>query len=95
MREGIVLYVEKGVLPGGFLKALFSNDLMEACARADAENIRLLPSYARLLWGQCPSGCFGNPELVRLWIARGGLRGNDKHEPLPVHKWSRWADQTY
>ena len=95
MRAGIVRYVERGVPPGHFLTAIFSNDLMEACARGDTENLKLIHCYAKLLWNQCPSDGFGSKDLVREWIKRGGIEGNDKNEPLPTYEWSRWADQAY
>jgi hypothetical protein len=95
MRGGIVRYVERGIPPGHFLQAIFSNDLMEVVARGDAENLALIPSYAKLLWNQCPSDCFGDPGLVRQWIKRGGVEGDGKHEPLPTYEWSRWADEDH
>jgi hypothetical protein len=95
MRGGVIRYVENGIAPGHFLTAVLSNDLMEACNRGDTENIWLIPSYARLLVCECPPHCFGSPAYVRAWIARGGIEGNKTHEPLPVHEWSRWADQEY
>jgi hypothetical protein len=95
MHAGVIRYVERGIPPGHFLEAIFANDLMEVVARGDEENLKRIHWYGKLLWNQCPSDCFGNPELVRQWIKRGGIMGNDKHEPLPVHEWSRWADQDY
>lgn len=95
MRGGVIRYVENGTQPGHFLQAVFGNDLMEACARGDAENVRLLARYAKLLVNQCPGACFGSPGNVREWIGRGGLAGDEQHEPLPVYEWSRFADQVY
>ena len=95
MRGGVIRYVERGLPPGHFLSAIFSNDLMEAASRADSENGRLFMDYAKLIHNQCPGDCWGDAKQVRAWIARGGILGNDKNEPLPVREWSRWADQEY
>jgi hypothetical protein len=95
MRAGVIRYVERGIPPGHFLEAVFANDLMEACRRGDEENLKLIPSYAKLLNNHCPGDCYGGKETVRQWIRRGGIMGNDKNEPLPVHEWSQWADQEY
>ena len=92
MHGGITRYVENGIPPGHFLQALFKNDLMEACSRGDRENLHLIPDYAKLLWNQLPSASWGSQENYREWIARGGLEGNDKHQPLPSSEWSRWAE---
>lgn len=74
MREGVVLYVEKGIKPGSFLTAILANDFMEACRRADDMNAACLFEYGRLLYS-APLGCHGSPEAVRDWIAHRGLSG--------------------
>lgn len=93
MRGGVTRYVEQGIPPGHFLLAVFNNDLMEACARGDDQNVRLLGGYAKLLVNQCPGACWGNEENVKQWLLRGGIEGNRKNPPLPRHEWSRFADQ--
>jgi hypothetical protein len=95
MRGGVIRYVEQGIPPGHFLQALFEDSLVGAVKQADSENVRLLREYADLLSNQCPALCWGSPGDYRQWIGRGGINGNDKHEPLPVHQWGRWADQEY
>jgi hypothetical protein len=95
MRGGVIRYVEQGIPPGHFLMAVFTNDFMEMARRADSENGRLFMDYAKLLANECPGDCWGSLEKVADWIKRGGIAGNRKNEPLPVHQWSRWADQEY
>lgn len=74
MHGGVVRYVENGITPGSFLTAIFANDFMEACRRADDINSSCLFGYGRLLHS-APIGCHGSPEAVRDWIAHGGLHG--------------------
>lgn len=95
MHDGIVRYVVRGVGTGGFLKCVFENDLVGAAIRADDENLRLLGEYGKLLVNACPPGCWGSAEIVKRWIERGGIAGNDAHEPLPPHLWTRWSDQEH
>ncbi len=52
---------------GGFLTAVLSNDLAEACARADEQNLWSLPVIVGYVWNHLPSGCWGSPEKVAAW----------------------------
>ena len=75
MREGIRHYIEDGRPPGGFLRALLSNDFMETVGRADSINREALREWARFLYNEVPSNCHGSPKVVEAWIKRGGLNG--------------------
>ncbi|CAB4131477.1 hypothetical protein UFOVP276_218 [uncultured Caudovirales phage] len=63
-------YIDHHILPGSFLEAVLSNDLKEACSRADSTNIRLLPVYVAYLWNYAPARCWGSPEKVEEWLSR-------------------------
>lgn len=76
MRDGMRLYIERGVPPGSFLTAVLSNDLMGALGKADDTNLHALPAYGRFLYNEAPSPCFGSPEHVRDWCEAGGLAGH-------------------
>lgn len=69
MREGLLLYLRHGLPPGHFLMAVLSNDLAEACARADDENRRLLYDYVYFLYNHAPRAAWGSPENVEAWMA--------------------------
>lgn len=77
MREGIHLYVTKGIEPGGFLYAVLCNDLYEALSRADPINKGCLPTYAEML-RYIPPECWGNPLRVQAWVKHGGWEGLQK-----------------
>jgi len=77
MMGGIFRYVEEGVLPGGFLSAVFSNDLTGAVAHADDVNMRNLPAYVRFIYNHCPSDCWGDRDKVKAWLVNGGLKGTN------------------
>lgn len=73
--SGIALYVECGIQPGSFLRAVLANDLIAACFMADHTNRTLLGEYACLLTFHLPQECWGHPEKVKTWIKHGGLKG--------------------
>jgi hypothetical protein len=75
MRDGMQLYIEEGIVPGSFLRAVLSNDLMGALGKADDINQAILPVYGRFLYNDAPCGCYGSPETVAAWCNSGGLNG--------------------
>ncbi len=70
-------YMEKGHPPGSFLTALLSNDLMEACRRADDANRLSLGLWAAWLYNEAPAVSFGSPTRVNNWIAAHREETND------------------
>ncbi len=77
MLEGIKLYADHGILPGGFLQAVISHDLFEAVGRADSTNIHDLPAFCSYFYYETPSGCHGSQELMEAWMNRGGTKGEE------------------
>ena len=66
--DGIVSYVFDGRPPGGFLEAVFSNDLKEAFGRADETNRYAMFHIVSFLYGFVPSECWGSPARMNEWI---------------------------
>jgi len=66
-REALRRWVQRGILPGGFLQCVMSNDLFGAIRRADAENLKALALICQYLHHECPATCFGFDELVDSW----------------------------
>ena len=73
MWGGVDRYLTHGIPPGHFLTAILENDLKEACARADDENVLLLHNYVRFFYNCVPGGCWGSPEAVSKWTDGGGF----------------------
>lgn len=69
MREGLVSYVERRVMPGDFLRAIIENNLHEAVARADGTNIEQLPAFVNFFYNHAPSPCWGSPASMKAWLA--------------------------
>src|SRR6266702_2435822 len=61
-------YVNNRIPAGGFLQAVLSNDLKEACARADNQNRYLLFEIVGYLYNEIPASCWGSPERVENWL---------------------------
>lgn len=68
MMDGLVRYIEHGIQPGSFLRAVLVNDLKEACAMADEENKYRLYDFVYALYNYAPSTCWGSEERVQRWI---------------------------
>lgn len=66
--ENIKEYVENGRPLGGFLYAIFTNDLWAATGRADSINLPLIPLYVNYIHNQTPFGCHGNCYMVKKWM---------------------------
>lgn len=67
--EDIQRYVDKGQPPGGFVEAVLSNNLMEACKRADTDNLDAIVAIAQYVYSHVPLNCHGSKDIVNLWCA--------------------------
>ena len=66
MRQALTDWVERGYC-GDFLMAVASNDLAEACARADDQNIQALPAYMAWFYNYAPAACWGSRAKALAW----------------------------
>lgn len=67
--EAIERYHNRGILPGGFLQAVLSNDLKEACQQGDQDNLDALVAIVALIYNELPACCWGSPEKVAAWVS--------------------------
>lgn len=63
-------YVEHGIPPGDFLRAVLENDLKEALGRADYINGPAIHHIISYCYNELPSPCWGTPAAVDSWIAK-------------------------
>lgn len=68
--EALERYVKDRIEPGSFLMAVLSNNLKEACGRADMYNRRRIFEYCEWLYNKAPSACWGSPERVEAWLSK-------------------------
>lgn len=52
----------------GFLYAVLSNDLMEACGCADEQNQAAIFDICTFVYNELPSMSYGSPEKVKAWL---------------------------
>lgn len=62
-------------LMGSFMRALLSETLPIAAARADESNLDHLRQWAKYLWAYAPSGCYGSYQKLIDWQLAGGHEG--------------------
>jgi hypothetical protein len=67
MMPGLLQWFRFAIPPGEFLQAVLRNDLMDACGRADDENMRNLPAYCAFLYNVAPRGSHGSREACATW----------------------------
>lgn len=68
-KESIDLYVSERRDPGDFLTAVLSNDLREACARADDSERLNIHQTVQYCYNHIPAGCWGSRERVKSWLS--------------------------
>src|SRR5688572_25670613 len=55
---------------GDFLRAVLSNDLTEACGRADDYNLLTLPAIVAYVYNNLPADCHGSRERYEAWASK-------------------------
>jgi len=68
IQEGMQRYLEYGIRPGDFLYLILCNDFVHALGQADVINTARIVDYAKFLYLEVPSGCWGSVEKVTAWI---------------------------
>ena len=66
--DSINRYVEHGLEPGGFVRAVLSNDLATTFRAADAESLRGLPDILQYIYWEIPSACWGSEAKIKAWM---------------------------
>ena len=77
MRQGLVMYVTRGIRPGRLMEAFLKNDLYGVISRADAINRRRLYEIGVWIHSCAPVLSWGDAETVERWIERGGMAGRE------------------
>ena len=74
MGESVLNYIDRRVPTGSFLEAIITNNLSEACARADDENLKNLPAYIAYFYNEAPGPCWGSTQKMDAWL-KGNANG--------------------
>lgn len=83
LKLGFERWVDHGIVPGSFLRAVLQNDFCEAVLNADPHNLQHLRSIALFVDTVLPFESWGNPVKVMDWTRKGGLKGHT------MNLWSR------
>lgn len=75
LHKGLEEYIERGRIPGDFLVAVISNNLMGAFSLADEISKEALNGIVQFMWNAAPSACWGSKELMTRWSQKGGRKG--------------------
>lgn len=68
LREGLARYLDDGVIPGSFLTACLSNDLITAATHAHpALTLEDLRTLMQFIYTGCPRESWGSPLAVTGW----------------------------
>jgi hypothetical protein len=70
LRGGLVLYLERGILPGDFLTACLENNLSEAMGKASTRSWDYIYNVINFLYNYAPIACWGSQEKVDKWIEK-------------------------
>ena len=81
IREALDRYASNGIPTGDFLRAVLSDDLMEAVCRADDDNILTIHSICGYICNELPAGCHGSPEAYKAWIEKHKATREAKEAP--------------
>ena len=68
MQDALLRYVDDGVEPGSFLRAVIDNNLRDAVGCADSENLPLLHLYVAWFYNVPPAGCWGGAKQRAAWL---------------------------
>lgn len=78
LRTGMRLWIEQGIRPGGFLRSVVTNDLIQASLRADGISKQHLSEIARWLVHNAPEGSFGRSQVLDNWPLYIGARSRQE-----------------
>ncbi len=77
VRDAIERYVDDGVEPGAFTRAVLENNLKAAVGRADPVSLGALKEIVTHVYNCIPANVQGSPEKVAVHLARKEI---EKHE---------------
>jgi hypothetical protein len=78
IRDGVRDYIERGHLPGDFLRAVIANNLSQSFGYADEINRARLFEILSFFHNEAPGQCWGTPALMAAWHSGGGLIGGKR-----------------
>lgn len=66
-QDALNRYINDRIIPGGFLTAVLSNNLMSAFSKADESNKHALELICKYVYNHLPSRSWGSLEAIHKW----------------------------
>lgn len=66
-------YIENGVMPGRFLRAVLCNNLTIASIAATISDKRMLSQWGGFLYEELPCDTYGSSSIVEAYVANHGV----------------------
>jgi hypothetical protein len=85
--DSINRFVEHGLEPGSFVKAVLSNDLAGAFKTADTASLRGLEDILGYCRWKIPATCWGSPAKVKNWRGIQSPKQGEGDTPEEVVVW--------
>lgn len=64
IKDSLDRYVNEGIMPGSFLRAVLANDLASAVFNADSNNLAALKDIMLYIYNEVPSDAWGSTATV-------------------------------
>jgi hypothetical protein len=63
-KDSLDRYVNEGIMPGSFLRAVLTNDLASAVFKADSKNLAALKDIMLYIYNEVPANAWGSTSTV-------------------------------
>lgn len=63
-KDSLDRYVNEGIMPGSFLRAVLTNDLASAVFQADSKNLAALKDIMLYIYNEVPANAWGSTATV-------------------------------
>lgn len=67
--EGLILYRDEIIKPGGYLTAILENNLFDAVGKGDTVNLLVLKELCVYIYHELPGDIWGSKEIVEKYLA--------------------------
>ena len=64
IKDSLDRYVNEGIMPGSFLRAVLTNDLAGAVFKADSKNLAALKDIMLYVYNEIPANAWGSTATV-------------------------------
>ena len=70
IKDSLDRYINEGIMPGSFLRAVLTNDLAGAVFKADSNNLAALKDIMLYVYNEVPANAWGSTATVADYAQR-------------------------